>query len=378
MGKVIPVRYENKLCYEIHLERDFNRFPELLQRLGYTRERKVCIITDSHVAPLYLKAVLQVLEEYFDICTSYVFTAGEASKNTDTVGGAYEHLIQNGFDRKDLIVALGGGVAGDLAGFTAATYLRGIDFVQVPTTLLSQVDSSIGGKTGVDFMQYKNMVGAFYMPKLVYMNLSVLASLPARQYFSGMGEILKHGQIKNADYYRQVSAEYARIINRDLDIVEEMVYGSCKIKRDVVERDPKEMGERALLNFGHTIGHAIEKLSGFSLFHGECVALGMVAATFLSCRYGADLYGDDSHGSYTIEQLAELEQTLTNFHLPIRLQCEVVCNFSAEEVLAATKLDKKMESGRIKFILLEEPGKAYITRDLTEEQILEGIRYLYA
>ena len=365
MSRTIPVKYENKLCYEIYLERDFKRLPGLLQELGYTRARKICIITDSNVAPLYLEIVRDALKTNFDSCTSYVFTAGEASKNTDTVGGAYEHLIQNGFDRKDLIVALGGGVVGDLAGFTAATYLRGIDFVQVPTTLLSQVDSSIGGKTGVDFLQYKNMVGAFYMPKLVYMNLSVLASLPAEQYFAGMGEILKHGQIKDTDYYTQVSAEHARIVNRELDMVEEMVYGSCLIKRDVVERDPKERGERALLNFGHTIGHAIEKLSGFSLLHGECVSLGMVGAAYISNKYG----------SYGTDQLAELERTLTNFKLPVRVPVDR--KFSPEDVLAATKLDKKMESGKIKFVLLEAPGKAYITRDLTDEQILDGIRYLF-
>ena len=366
MSRVIPVKYEDRLCYEIYLERNFEKLPGLLKELGYDGKRKVCVITDSNVAALYLEMLSGVLKREFEVCTAYVFAAGESSKNTETVGGAYEHLIQNGFDRKDLIVALGGGVVGDLAGFTAATYLRGIDFVQVPTTLLSQVDSSIGGKTGVDFLQYKNMVGAFYMPKLVYMNLSVLASLPAEQYFSGMGEILKHGQIKDADYYRQVSEAYARVVDRDLDTVEEMVYGSCLIKRDVVERDPKEKGERALLNFGHTIGHAVEKLSDFRLLHGECVALGMVGAAFLSCRYGR--YGE--------AQLAELEGTLRNFQLPVRLKGQPA--FSPEDVLATTKLDKKMESGRIKFILLEAPGKAYITRDLTDEQILEGIRYLFA
>lgn len=366
MSKVIPVKYDNKPCYKIYLERDFERLPALLRDLGYQRERKLCIITDSNVAPLYQEQLLQVLKKDYDVCTCYVFPAGEANKNTDTVGKAYEHLILNGFDRKDLIVALGGGVVGDLAGFTAATYLRGIDFIQVPTTLLSQVDSSIGGKTGVDFLQYKNMVGAFYMPKLVYMNLTVLATLPDQQYFSGMGEILKHGQIKDADYYRRVSGEHARIVARDLDMVEEMVYGSCLIKRDVVERDPKEKGERALLNFGHTIGHAIEKLFDFQLFHGECVALGMVAAAYLSCQYG----------SYDASQLQELEQTLSRFHLPVRISADSR-SFSLEDVLAATKLDKKMESGSIKFILLESPGKAYITRELTDEQILMGIRYLF-
>ena len=364
MSRIIPVEYEGKPCYEIYLEQDFGKLPKLLEMLGYGKERKVCIITDSNVAPLYQRALEELLEPVFSLRTTYVFPAGEAYKNTDTVGGAYEHLIKNGFDRKDILIALGGGVVGDLTGFTAATYLRGIDFIQVPTTLMSQVDSSIGGKTGVDFMQYKNMVGAFYMPKLVYMNLSVLQTLTEEQLFCGMGEILKHGQIKSEDYFKQVTADRERIVNRELEALEEMIYGSCLIKLDVVQRDPKEQGERALLNFGHTIGHAIEKLSDFRLLHGECVALGMVSAAYLSYRYG----------SYKKEDFQQLEETIAGFHLPTRL---VEPGFTTQEVLNTTKLDKKMESGRIKFILLEKPGCAYITRELNDEQILEGIKYLY-
>lgn len=364
MSRLIPVKYQGEPCYEIYLEQDFCRLPGLLRELGYQREQKLCIITDSNVAPLYQKQLEEVLRTAFDFCTTYVFPAGEAYKNTDTVGKAYEHLIKNGFDRKDLLIALGGGVTGDLTGFTAATYLRGIGFIQVPTTLLAQVDSSIGGKTGVDFMQYKNMVGAFYMPRLVYMNLSTLKTLPDRQYFSGMGEILKHGQIKDDAYFKQVSALYERVVNRELLALEDMISGSCIIKRDVVERDPKEQGERALLNFGHTIGHAIEKLSGFQLLHGECVALGMVAAAYLSCSFG----------SYEEAQLKQLERTIQHFQLPVRLSQP---SFSPEEILAATKLDKKMEAGKIKFILLEKPGKAYITKALSDQQIMEGIRYLF-
>lgn len=364
MSKVISVEYENKPCYEIYLEKDFQKLSMLLQNLGYGKERKVCIITDSNVAPLYQNEVQKILEEIFSYCTTYVFTAGEEHKNTDTVGNAYEHLIKNSFDRKDLLVALGGGVVGDLTGFTAATYLRGIDFIQLPTTLLSQVDSSIGGKTGVDFMQYKNMVGAFYMPKLVYMNLTTLKTLPEQQFFSGMGEILKHGQIKNATYFSKVTNNYEKIVSQDICALEEMIYGSCQIKRDVVQRDPKEQGERALLNFGHTIGHAIEKLSDFRLLHGECVALGMISAGYISMKYG----------SYTEEAFQQLTESIANFQLPI---CLTQSSFTAEDILNATRLDKKMESGRIKFILLSEPGEAYITKELTDEQILEGINYLF-
>lgn len=364
MSKLLSISDQQKPCYEIHIEENFSALLPLLRALGYDAQKKVCIITDDHVAPLYGEQLNAQLQESFHLCTMHVIPAGEAHKNTDTVGGAYEHLIRHGFDRKDFLIALGGGVVGDLCGFTAATYLRGIDFVQIPTTLLSQVDSSIGGKTGVDFMQYKNMVGAFYMPKLVYMNLSVLHTLPEEQYRSGMGEILKHGQIKDAAYFNRTAQNYEQILQRKLPVVEQMIYESCQIKGGVVSRDPREQGERALLNFGHTIGHAIEKLSDFRFFHGQCVALGMIAAAYLSSCYG----------TYPSGQLQRLEEVVQRFGLPCRLEHP---EFTPEDVLAATRKDKKMEAGQIKFILLKAPGEAYITKELSEEQILRGIRYLF-
>ena len=362
MGRKITVNYEQKPCYDIELQQSFQELPEKLKALGY-ENRKVCIVTDSNVGKLYLEEIQALLEPMFSKCVSYTFEAGEASKNTDTVGKVYEHLILNSFDRKDLLVALGCGVVGDLTGFTAATYLRGIDFIQVPTTLLAQVDSSIGGKTGVDFMQYKNMVGAFYMPKLVYMNLSVLKTLPKRQIASGMGEIIKHGLIKEEAYFSYIVENSAKIQELDMEALEKLVYGSCEIKRKVVENDPKEQGERALLNFGHTLGHAIEKLSGFSLYHGECVALGMAGAGYISMKLGY----------ITEEQLNMIEETIKSYDLPVRIE-----NFShtPEEILATTKLDKKMGSRKVKFIVLKEIGNAVITKELTDAEILAGITYV--
>ena len=205
----------------------------------------------------------------------------EKNKNLNTVSALYQALIQNGLDRKSLLVALGGGVVGDLTGFGAATYLRGIDFIQVPTTLLAQVDSSVGGKTGVDFQQYKNMVGAFHQPRLVYMNLSTLSSLPAEQFACGMGEILKTGLICDGDFFRYVCCEQKGIKKLDMEQIARMVRRCCEIKAGVVERDPKEQGERALLNLGHTVGHSVEKLKNFTLLHGQCVGVGLVAAAYL-------------------------------------------------------------------------------------------------
>lgn len=362
MGKIIHVSYEGKPCYDIEIQRDFSLFTNKLKELGYG-SNKVCIVTDSNVAALYLDEVQSLLKPVFASCTSFVFAAGESSKNTDTAGLVYKHLIEHKFDRKDLLVALGGGVVGDLTGFVAATYLRGIDFVQVPTTLLAQTDSSIGGKTGVDFMQYKNMVGAFYMPRLVYMNISTLHSLPARQFSAGMAEIIKHGFIKDSSYTQYIEDTSAEIMNQQPDALEEVIYRSCQIKREVVERDPKEQGERALLNFGHTIGHAIEKLSDFTLYHGECVALGMAGAACISYRLG----------NLSETERNKLETIIKSYGLPVSL---AQFPYTPQEILAATKLDKKMESGKVKFIVLKSLGEAYITKELSDEDILFGITHI--
>ena len=362
MANLLPVTSEGKIIYSIKLTDTFSSLGEELQKLGYHEDQKLGIISDSNVFPLYGESIITELKKYFPNVFHYVFEAGEASKNTSTVNGVYEYLIQNHFDRHDLLIALGGGVVGDLTGFTAATYLRGIDFIQVPTTLLSQVDSSIGGKTGVDFMQYKNMVGAFYQPKLVYMNLNVLKTLPKEQLVSGFGEILKHGLIRKNQYFSWMNTHFNEILSLDYSTVETMIYESCMIKRDVVERDPKEKGERALLNFGHTIGHAIEKLSNFELSHGVCVGLGIVSASYISYRLG----------NLSREELTNIEETLQHFGLQTRIH-----HLKPQDILDATKLDKKMVGNSIKFILLQHPGDAYICRDLTDEQIMEGILYLY-
>lgn len=361
VSRILPVNYNGAFCYNILITNEFNGFADQVQNLGYHSGQKFCIVTDSNVALLYAEALkAELIKKFANVCF-YTVPAGEEHKNIDTVNGIYEFLIQKHFDRQDVLIALGGGVVGDMTGYAAATYLRGIDFIQVPTTLLSQTDSSIGGKTGIDFMHYKNMVGAFYMPKLVYMNLSVLDSLPREQLVSGFGEILKHGLIKDFSYFKWLQAHYDEIWMLKYEILEEMIYISCDIKRAVVERDPKEKGERALLNFGHTIGHAIEKLSNFELAHGTCVGLGIVAASYIS----------KMQGNITSEELCMIEQILTHFGLKTS-----ITGFYAEDVLAATKSDKKMDGSQVKFILLQKPGEAYIYRDLTDKQILDGISYI--
>lgn len=363
MSKNIVVNYENKPCYEIVIENSFGLLAGKVQSLGYGKQQKICIITDSNVADLYLDEVSEELKKCCDTVVSCVFPAGEEHKNVDTINHFYQKLIEEKFDRKDVLVALGGGVTGDMCGFAAASYLRGIDFIQIPTTLLSQVDSSIGGKTGVDFRQYKNMVGAFYQPKLVYMNLAVLKDLPEEHFHAGMGEILKHGLIRDASYFDWMIENKDLIMEKDLDILEEMIYRSCNIKREVVENDPKEKGERALLNFGHTIGHAIEKLSDFRLIHGYCVAIGIAAASELSYQKGHISLADRN----------KILSTLEDFKLPVKARVA-----SASEVLATTKLDKKMESGKVKFILLKNIGEAFIDKTISDEELLQAISFVIA
>ncbi len=357
MAQRLTVNYEKKPCYDIVFSGSFDELQMELQELGVA-EKRVCIVTDSNVSTLYGDEIEQLIKEHFKKTIRFVFEAGEEQKTLKTVQDLYLRLIEENFDRKDILIALGGGVVGDLTGFAAATYLRGIDFIQIPTTLLAQADSSIGGKTGVDFDGYKNMVGAFNMPKLVYMNVSALKTLPDRQYFSGFAEIMKHGLIKNASFYEWLLENMYEICEREPDVLEEMVMQSCTIKKLVVEKDPKEQGERALLNFGHTIGHAIEKASGFQLYHGECVALGAVAAAFISWK----------HQWLSMEEYYEIRDMFVPFNLPISIE-----NIDPQEILRLTRSDKKMEGDTIKFILLKKVGKAVIDLNVTDEDILNAI-----
>lgn len=355
--QILQVKREGDFYYPIYFEEDFGRIGEALEEEGLSGKR-MCIVTDSHVAPLYLSALKRELEKKAPAVTEFIFPAGEQNKNLNTVQNLYEALIQAGLDRKSLLVALGGGVVGDLTGFAAATYLRGVDFIQVPTTLLAQVDSSVGGKTGVDFLQYKNMVGAFHQPRLVYMNMKTLESLPEREFACGMGEILKTGLICDGEFFRSVCAREKEIHSLDTGVLSEMIRRCCQIKAGVVERDPKEQGERALLNLGHTVGHAVEKLKDFRLLHGQCVGLGLIAAASIS----------RSRGLLTEAEYGEIREGCRMFGLPLCVEGP-----DASQILAATKKDKKMENGRIKFILMDGIGRSFIDRTVTDEELLSGI-----
>ena len=358
MAQRLPVLYNKKPCYDIVFQQSFDGLWEELAELG-AADKRLCIVTDSTVDGLYAAQILKFLEGKCRKAVKYVFPAGEEHKNLDTVRDVYRFLIEEGFDRKDMLVALGGGVVGDLTGFAAATYLRGIDFIQVPTSLLAQVDSSIGGKTGVDFRAYKNMVGAFHQPRLVYMNTSTLSSLNTRLFNSGFGEILKHGLIKDASYFQWLKDNIEKIAALDSGYLEEMIYRSCEIKRKVVENDPTEKGERAQLNFGHTLGHAIEKQMNFELYHGECVVLGMIAALNICVE----------RGTITKEEYDDIYNTFKAYNFPMTVDKTTI-----DEVIAASKNDKKMDGNKVKFILLKKVGEAYIDMTVDDDTMRRSLK----
>jgi len=307
-----------------------------------TRSRRAAIVTDTTVAGLYGKRVKMSLEAAGFEVPVFAFPAGEASKNHKTLLEIYSYLAASDITRSDIIVALGGGVTGDVAGYAAATWQRGLDFVQIPTTLLAQVDSSIGGKTAVDLAEGKNLVGAFWQPSLVICDPQTLATLDSTNIACGMAEVIKHACIRS-------SALFETLLACD-DIYEnlvELISANLKIKRDVVERDERERGERILLNFGHTLGHAIEKLHGYTgITHGEAVAVGMVIITRFAEKRGLTCAG-------TANTLAGL---LKKFGLPTDTALKLC------DIVEAAKGDKKRAGGDISLVLLSGIGEAYVHR----------------
>ncbi|MDR1531886.1 MAG: 3-dehydroquinate synthase [Clostridiales bacterium] len=350
------LRVSTEYPYPIYCARDFDGLGAALVKAGL-KGRRACVVSDANVADIYLNALLGQLEPVAEL-SHIEFAPGESSKNLDTIAEFYRFFIERRLDRQAVVIALGGGVTGDMAGFAAATYMRGVAYVQVPTSLLAQVDSSVGGKTGVDFTGHKNIVGAFYQPALVYINVNTLKTLPAREFSSGMGEVIKHGLIGGADYFRFIRERRGSIRALEEDALAEMVLGSCAIKAGVVSRDEKEFGPRAILNFGHTFGHAIESLSGFRLPHGHCVALGMCAALHI-CAGQAGIDKD---------QVFEL---LTYFGLPVNLGgC---ADFSACDVYNQMTMDKKNSGGAINAVMLRALGEAYVERGLAQAVILDAL-----
>jgi len=306
--------------------------------------QRCAVITDANVGKHFARAALKSLSASGFAPVLVTVPAGEKSKRLATVEKCCDALAKHRIERKSFIVALGGGVVGDLAGFVAATYLRGIPFVQVPTTLLAQVDSSVGGKTGVNLQAGKNLVGAFYQPRLVLCDLAALKTLPKREYVSGLAEVVKYGVIYDAVLFAQLEHNLPKLLQRDVATLRTVIARCCEIKAEVVGQDETESGLRAILNFGHTLGHAIENSSGYGKFlHGEAIAIGQVLAAKLSQK----ILGLPSGDAKRIEKL------FVQAGLPVKIKLD---DARRKKLFTAMKLDKKVSGGEIQFVLAEKIG----------------------
>lgn len=329
------------------------QIPELSMLWRYA---KVAIISNPLVAELYLPAVRQLFagQQLFEL----LLPDGEAYKNLASFEQANSFLLQNSVPRDALLVALGGGVIGDMTGFVAACYQRGIDFVQLPTTLLSQVDSSVGGKTAVNHPLGKNMIGAFKQPQAVLIDTSVLRSLPPREFAAGMAEVIKYGLLGDAAFFHWLAQQQQAILQLQEPALSQMIRHCCQMKADIVSRDETEQGERALLNLGHTFGHAIEALLGYGQWlHGEAVAVGMMMAFELAA----------SRGWVSIAEVQQVRQLLQHFGLPV----EAPAKMQISDFMPYMKTDKKVKAGRMRFILPQQLGQAIICDDVTETELLQ-------
>ena len=288
---------------------------------------KTLIVTDSNIEPLYGKLLLESLLDKGVNAYLHFFEAGEEQKNIATKLEIEKFMFENQFGRDSLILALGGGVVGDIAGFTAATFNRGIPYIQIPTTIVSQVDSSIGGKTAIDVPYGKNLIGAFYQPEMVLIDPMVIKTLPEKEYISGMAEVIKHAVIQDRDLFTLLKENLKAIESRNISFLEEVIEKNCNIKRHVVEKDEKEGNLRKILNFGHTIGHAVEKLMDYQMLHGDCVAIGMIVEAELSQRMG----------HLPDVDLQEIANLIEQFRLPVKIPGHL----KLDDIYEATLLDKK-------------------------------------
>jgi len=329
----------NENSYDIIFESSFDKLSECMK--GINAPKKMMIITDSNVAPLYSEEVKNVLEKSGYDISIYIFPAGEENKKIEVVMDMCRACMSNNLDRKSMIIALGGGVAGDMAGFASAVYMRGIPFVQIPTTLLSQSDSSVGGKTGVDFCGGKNIIGAFHQPKMVYINVNTLKTLPEKEFVSGMGEVIKHGIIRDKKFFEYVEKNAVKIKSLDADTLIELSETNCKIKADVVSEDEKESGLRRILNFGHTVGHAVESAFDFTKTHGQCVAFGMISVFKIAL----------DRGLITQAELIRLINVLNEYGFETS-----AVFYDKEKIIELVHKDKKKDGNNVSFVLSEEIG----------------------
>lgn len=359
---IVPVNLGRR-SYSIVVERGAlatvgDRLTEL--HLG----RRTALVTDSGIARLHGAAVLRSLEVAGFTTRVVEVPPGEAAKTLAVAAYCWDELLAAGLDRTSTVIALGGGAVGDLAGFVAATYMRGVNFVIVPTTVLAQVDSSIGGKTAIDHPAAKNLIGAFHQPRLVLADPSVALTLPPRDFRSGLAEMVKHGVVLDPEYFHALERDARRLVERDLDVLEPAIAGSCRLKAGVVERDEQEAELRHVLNHGHTIGHAIETVTGYGTWtHGEAVALGMAVEARLARRLG--IAGEDT--------VSRTEALLRRLGLPVRMP-----PVDPGRVVGSIAHDKKSRDGRVPFVLAPRIGDFRLVHDVPDTAVRAAIEEIFA
>jgi len=342
--------------YPIYIGSDLIDRPELFE--ACSKASSIYIVTNTTVAPLYAERLSKTLATFGKSVRIITLPDGESFKDWKNLQTIFDELLKHGADRQTVLVALGGGVIGDMTGFAAASFMRGIRFIQVPTTLLSQVDSSVGGKTGINHPLGKNMIGAFHQPVAVVADLNTLKTLPPRELSAGLAEVIKHGAIADASFLDWIEANTNALLACDIEAMSHAVLRSCEIKSAVVSADEREGGVRATLNFGHTFGHAIEAGMGYGEWlHGEAVACGMVMGAKLSCLLQKITQADADR----------LTRIIHAMHLPITAP-----KFGAERYIELMQVDKKAEGGQIRYVLLEQIGKAYMST-APHEAVLETL-----
>jgi 3-dehydroquinate synthase len=344
--------------------------PQSLDQLGEQMNRlsvgkKILLVSNQTIFSLYGERAIASLQAFKYEVFTCLLSEGESYKNLDSIQKIYNAALENRLERTSTMVALGGGVIGDMTGFAAATWLRGINFVQVPTTLLAMVDSSIGGKTGVNHPQGKNLIGAFYQPRFVLIDPEVLKTLPVREFRAGMAEVIKYGVIWDAEFFAQMEASSSldAINNITPQLLENILQLSCQAKADVVGQDEKESGLRAILNYGHTIGHAVESLTGYTeLIHGEAVGIGMVAAGKIAVELGM----------WTHEETQRQNNLISKASLPTQLPNGI----NIDAIVDALQIDKKVKAGKVRFILPTQIGEVKITDQVPSETIRHVLHQL--
>lgn len=343
--------------YPIHIGSGLLSQADLI--LPHLKRKQVAIVTNTTVAPLYLEKLAQPLRDAGVGVIEIVLPDGEAHKNSQTLNLIYDALLKNRCERTTTLIALGGGVIGDLTGYAAATYLRGVPFIQIPTTLLAQVDSSVGGKTGINHPLGKNMIGAFYQPKVVLADIDTLQTLPKRELSAGVAEVIKYGLIRDADFFAWLESNISKLMVLDEAVITYAIYRSCQNKAAVVAADEHEAGERALLNLGHTFGHAIENAMGYGVWlHGEAVAAGTMLAADLSQRMGW----------LKADEVRRIHALLAASGLPLKAP-----NLGVEKYLDLMAMDKKVAAGKIRLVLQQTIGKAVITSEYDADKLKQTL-----